>query len=430
MKAAFYTLGCKVNQYETQIMAQSLHDAGFDIVPPDEAADVFIVNSCTVTAESDRKTRQILRRLKKQNPDAVAVLCGCYAQAFPEKASAIPEADIVAGVRDRGGIAERIKEHLHQKGNADCVTPFSKDEPFEPMRARAFEGHTRAFVKIEDGCRNFCTYCIIPYARGPVRSKPPEAIREELAGLQKEGYAEAVLVGIDLSAYGRDCGAALADALDAARESGIKRLRLGSLSPLAVTDGFLEAAARCAPLCAHFHLSLQSGCAATLRRMGRRYSPEEFAGVAEKLRAAFPGCGLTADVIAGFPGETAEEFAETLAFVRQIGFSQTHVFPYSRRAGTKAASFPGQVPKAVREARAHALSSVCEESGRTFRRTLVRRTLPVLFERKGENGLWEGLSPQYVPVFAPSAETLHGVIRDVLLTGSDENGCTGRLITN
>lgn len=427
MKAAFYTLGCKVNQYETQIMEQSLRDAGFEIVSPEDAADVLIVNSCTVTAESDRKTRQMLRRMKNKNPDAVAVLCGCYAQAFPEKAVAIREADIVTGVRGRSDIAGLVLESMRQRGRVTRVSDFERDEPFEPMRARGLEGHTRAFVKIEDGCRNFCTYCIIPFSRGPVRSKPSQDIERELIGLREQGYAEAVLVGINLSAYGSDCSGSLADALEAADRAGLSRIRLGSLSPLAVTDSFIGRAARCPSLCPHFHLSLQSGCTDTLARMGRKYTSDLFARAVDKLRAAFPDCGITADVIVGFPGETEAEFAQSMAFVRQIGFSQVHVFPYSRREGTRAAAMGGQIEKAVKEQRVHALSAICRESRLDFRRRFVGQTLPVLFERRAGNGLWEGLSPQYIPVFAQSEENLHGIIRNVHVAESGETGCIGHL---
>lgn len=425
MKAAFYTLGCKVNQYETQIMEQSLRDAGFEIVPPEDTADVFIVNSCTVTAESDRKTRQILRRMKKRNPDAVAVLCGCFVQAAPEKAAAIAEADIVAGVRDRGGIAELVLRSMREKGRLTHVSAFERQEVFEPMRARGMDGHTRAFVKIEDGCRNFCTYCIIPFSRGPVRSKPPEEVTAELAALHEQGYAEAVLVGINLSAYGSDLGTTLADAVEAAERAGLARIRLGSLSPLAVTDAFIHRVSLCPSLCPHFHLSLQSGCADTLARMNRRYTPDAFADAVRRLRDAFPDCGITTDIIAGFPGETEEEFAQTMAFVERIGFSQAHVFPYSRRDGTRAADMDGQVPKEVKEHRAHALISLCTRTQQAFRQRFLNRRVPVLFEQRAENGLWEGLTPQYVPVFMQADENLRGSIRNVCVKEIQATGCLG-----
>ncbi|MFT8888034.1 MAG: tRNA (N(6)-L-threonylcarbamoyladenosine(37)-C(2))-methylthiotransferase MtaB [Ethanoligenens sp.] len=427
MKAAFYTLGCKVNQYETQIMEQSLRDAGFQIVPPDDTADVLVVNSCTVTSESDRKTRQMLRKMKKRNPDAVAVLCGCYVQASPEKAGAIAEADIVTGVRDRSGIAALVLRSMQEKGRFTNVSTFEKEEPFEPMRARGLDGHTRAFVKIEDGCQNFCTYCIIPFSRGPVRSKPTKEITEELAALRQQGYAEAVLVGINLSAYGGDIDSTLADAVEAADRAGLARIRLGSLSPLAITDAFIARAARCSSLCPHFHLSLQSGCADTLARMNRRYDPEDFANAVEKLRAAFPDCGITTDIIVGFPGETDTEFSESMDFAEQIGFSQVHVFPYSKRDGTRAAAMDGQISKAVKENRVHALSALCAQTQHAFWRRFIGRRLPVLFEQRTQSGLWEGFTPQYIPVYVRAEQDLHGILRDVHIEEVQPAGCFGRL---
>lgn len=427
MKAAFYTLGCKVNQYETQIMEQSLREAGFEIVSPDAAADVLVVNSCTVTAESDRKTRQMLRRMKKKNPEAIAVLCGCLAQASPEKAAAITEADIVTGVRDRKGIAALVLQALHQKGTRAHISSFEKDEPFEPMRAHGLEGHTRAFVKIQDGCQNFCSYCIIPFSRGPLRSKSPHDIEKELVSLRQQGYSEAVLVGINLSAYGVGEGLVLADAIEAANRSGIVRIRLGSLSPLAITDDFIARSSRCSSLCPHFHLALQSGCSATLARMNRRYTTDDFAQAVARLRGAFPNCGITTDIIVGFPGETEEEFAQSLAFAEKIGFSQAHVFPYSKREGTRAAAMDGQIPKMVKEQRVHAMSSLCAKTQKTFWQKFVGQRVPVLFEKRADGGLWEGLTPQYVPVFVHTDDDLHGIIRDVLIDDVQTTGCLGHL---
>lgn len=427
MKAAFYTLGCKVNQYETQIMEQSLREAGFEIVSPDDAADVLVVNSCTVTAESDRKTRQMLRRMKKKNPEAIAVLCGCLAQASPEKAAAIAEADIVTGVRDRKGIAALVLQAMRQKGERAHISSFEKDEPFEPMHAHGLDGHTRAFVKIQDGCQNFCSYCIIPFSRGPLRSKSPRDIEEELVSLRKQGFAEAVLVGINLSAYGMGEGLTLADAVEAANRAGLARIRLGSLSPLAITDDFIARVSHCSSLCPHFHLSLQSGCSATLKRMNRRYTADDFAQATAKLRDAFPDCGITTDIIVGFPGETEEEFAQSLAFAEKTGFSQAHVFPYSKREGTRAAAMDGQASKAVKEHRVHVMSSLCAKTQQAFRQQFVGRWLPVLFEKRADNGLWEGLTPQYVPVYVHTEEDLHGTIRDVSIQEVQSIGCLGHL---
>lgn len=428
MKAAFYTLGCKVNQYETQIMEQKLADAGFEIVSPDCPADVYIINSCTVTAESDRKTRQMLRRLKRHNPHALAVLTGCFPQSAPERAAAFEEADVVTGVRGRGHIDRLIAEAMGSGRRIVRVTDFTPGEDFEPMEAERFAERTRAFVKIEDGCRNFCSYCIIPYSRGPVRSKPLDQLREELAGLTRAGYRETVLVGINLSAYGSDFGRGLADAVETAQHSdGIERIRLGSLEPHIVTEDFVARALACPKLCPHFHLSLQSGCDATLRRMNRRYTTDEYRQAVARLRAAFPGCGITTDVIVGFPGETEDEFAQSLAFVREIAFSQTHVFCYSRRAGTRAALMPDQIPQAEKERRSRLMIAECRKSRDAFWQAMEGRVCPVLFEERKTPGVSEGFAPNYTPVQVQTERDLHGSILPVRITGADRNGCVGEL---
>ena len=429
MKAAFYTLGCKVNQYETQIMEQKLSEAGYEIVSPDEPADVYIVNSCTVTGESDRKTRQILRRLRRLNPAALTVLSGCFPQSFPEKAEAIREADVVTGTRERGNIARIISQALETGRRVELVSDFEKDEPFEAMQARGLIGRTRAFVKIEDGCSRYCSYCIIPYSRGPVRSKPLPALGREISSLAARGYKEMVLVGINLSSYGKDCGLTLADALETIeRVPGDFRVRLGSLDPELIDADFLARARTLKKLCPHFHLSLQSGCAATLKRMNRPYSPAEYARSVALLREAFPGCGVTTDVIVGFPGETPEEFGESLAFVERIGFSQMHVFMYSRREGTRAARMPGQIEKNEKERRSRRMIEAGLRSRREFLERQAGETLPVLFEAASVPGEYEGFAPNYAPVRLRSQQDLHGRLLTVRVTGvdpADGEACRG-----
>ena len=276
MKAAFYTLGCKVNQYEAQILAQQFADAGYEIVPPEMPADVYVVNSCTVTASGDQKTRRVLRRFRALCPGATVVLTGCYPQAFPDDAARLAEADVIAGARDRAALVELVRRARETRGRIVAVTPHERGEPFEPMRAAAFRERTRAFVKIEDGCDRYCAYCIIPQARGPVRSKPPGELRAELEGLARAGYREAVLVGINLPSYGRELGLRLIDAVElACAVDGIERVRLGSLEPELLTGGDIARMARQPKLCPQFHLSLQSGCDATLARMRRHYDTAE-----------------------------------------------------------------------------------------------------------------------------------------------------------
>lgn len=428
MKAAFYTLGCKVNQYETQIMEQKLHQAGYEIVSADGPADVYVINSCTVTEESVRKTRQMLRRLKRHNPAALAVLTGCFPQSAPERAAAFAEADVVAGVRGRGQIDRLIEEARESGRRIVRVSDFEPGENFEPMEAEGFAERTRAFVKIEDGCRNFCSYCIIPFSRGPVRSKSMEELRDELGRLARAGYREAVLVGINLSAYGTDRNLSLADAVEAAESTeGIARVRLGSLEPHIVTEEFIARMLRCGKLCPHFHLSLQSGCDQTLRRMNRRYTTAEYAAAVCRLREAFPGCGITTDVIVGFPGETEEEFCQSMDFVGRTAFSQTHVFSYSRRPGTRAAEMPGQIAKAEKESRSRRMIALCRETRDAYWRSLRGQVFPVLFEERRTPGFCEGFAPNYAPVRVASDRDLHGAILPVRVTGADSESCLGEL---
>jgi threonylcarbamoyladenosine tRNA methylthiotransferase MtaB len=428
MKAAFYTLGCKVNQYETQIMEQRLITAGYEIVSHEQPADVYVVNSCTVTGESDRKTRQVLRRLKAQNPFAITVLSGCFPQSSPNSAAAFEEADVVTGVLGRSKIDVLIAQARSSGGRVVHISGFEKDEQFEPMRASGFDGHTRAFVKIEDGCRSFCSYCIIPYSRGPVRSKPPAALQSELEEIAGHGYKEAVLVGINLSAYGSDLSGSLADAIEAANGvAGIERIRLGSLEPNIVTDDFLSRIKRCEKLCPHFHLALQSGCEATLRRMNRRYIPARFAQAVGKLREAYSDCGITTDIIVGFPGETQEEFAQSLAFVGTTGFSQGHVFSYSKRSGTKAAEMPDQVNNAEKSRRSRLMSEACARSKQSYLESLVGQVLPVLFEEE-HDGVFGGFAPNYAPVHVHSQSDLQGRILNIEITGVTGGECCGKIV--
>ena len=323
MTVKIITLGCKVNQYESQAMLEALLAAAFTQAAPDEAAGVVVVNSCTVTAQSDHKVRQALRRAKKDNPGAVTVLTGCMPQAFPDAAAALLEADIVLGNTKRSDLVPRLQEFLATKQRVVDIAPHVTGEPFEPLHVSEFHGRTRAFLKIQDGCDRFCAYCIIPYARGRVRSKALEDIRQEVAQLGQAGYKEVVLTGINLPAYGKELGLHLCDAVEAACEAtGIQRVRLGSLEPEQLTPEVIARMASQDKLCPQFHLSLQSGCDATLRRMNRHYTTAEYGQIVGNLREAFPGCAITTDVMVGFAGETEEEFEASLSFVRKIGFSK------------------------------------------------------------------------------------------------------------
>jgi threonylcarbamoyladenosine tRNA methylthiotransferase MtaB len=427
MKYVIATLGCKVNQFETQAVERMLRAHGH--VPTDAGdADAVIVNTCAVTAESGRKSRQAIRRLAAENPGAVLAVCGCFSQLEPEAVRA-RGADVVFGRGDRAGFAAAVERAV-----ADSTRVCAHDDPFrrrdfEPLPAGALETRARAYLKIEDGCDNFCAYCIIPYARGRVRSLPPADAAREAARLQAEGFCEIVVTGIEIASYGKDLPDApgLADAVRAvAAAAPDARIRLGSLEPTVVTEAFCRALVDCGSVCPHFHLSLQSGCDRTLRAMRRRYDTAAFLRAAALLRAHFPGCALTGDLIAGFPGETEEDFAATCAFLRTVGFAALHVFPYSVRPGTRAAAMPDQLPHAVKDARARAAQAEAETLRQAYLAAQIGRTLPVLFETE-RDGLCQGHADNYCAVCAPG-EALHGLIRNVKISAVNGKKLIGNIV--
>ena len=428
MKVKMITLGCKVNQYESEAMLSSLLKNGFTAAADDEQADVVVLNSCTVTAESDRKVRQIFRRAKKDNPDAVMVLSGCMAQAFPEDAQRLEEADIILGTSNRARLLPDLLTFLSTRQRIVDIEPHTNGETFERLQVENFSGRTRAFVKIEDGCNRFCSYCIIPYARGRVRSKPLEDLKAELHALADNGFREVVLTGINLSAYGQEFGLHLCDAIEAAcAVPGIARVRLGSLEPEQLSEPVIRRMAKQKKLCPQFHLSLQSGCDATLRRMNRHYTADEYRTIVRNLRAAFDNAAITTDIMVGFAGETEEEFAASLAFAKEIAFAKVHVFAYSRRPGTRAYDMGDQVTNAVKESRSHAMIRATTETQRTFFDTQVGRTEQVLFERAVQPGVYEGYSMNYTPVLAASGTSLAGQIRTVRIESNAGTHCIGRI---
>ncbi|MCI6487248.1 MAG: tRNA (N(6)-L-threonylcarbamoyladenosine(37)-C(2))-methylthiotransferase MtaB, partial [Clostridiales bacterium] len=394
MRVSFYTLGCKVNQNETGALAQLFEQNGFTVVESGEAADVYVVNSCTVTNFGDQKSRKWLRRAKRENPGAVTVLTGCYPQAFPEEAAAIAEADVVTGSGNRRSILEDVMQVVNgERDKVVDIRPHQKGEAFEELPMDRFADHTRAFVKIEDGCGRQCAYCVIPRARGPVRSRSEQSILEELRRLADAGYREVVLTAISLLSYGRDTGTCLADLVErAAGVEGIERIRLGSLDPDLLTDRDIARLAAVDKLCPQFHLSLQSGCSKTLRAMRRPYTAEQYAAVADKLRAAF-GAGnvsLTTDVIVGFPGETEEDFVQSMAFVTQQKFLKVHVFPYSRREGTPAYDYPGQLPEHEKEARSRRMTDAVEAVRGRLAQAMAGQQAEVLLETPLSSTLFTG----------------------------------------
>ncbi len=402
MRVTFYTLGCKVNQNETGALAQLFEQNGYTVVPSGEAADVYVVNSCTVTNFGDQKSRKWLRRAKRENPGAVTVLTGCYPQAFPEEAAAIAEADVVTGSGNRRAILADVQKVIG--GEAERVVdirPHRKGERFEELPMDKFAGHTRAFVKVEDGCGRQCAYCVIPRARGPVRSRAEAGILDELRRLAAAGYKEVVLTAISLPSYGQDTDTSLTELIEkAAGIEGIERIRLGSLDPDMLRDEDIARMAAVPKLCPQFHLSLQSGCTRTLRAMRRPYTAAQFAAVAAKLRAAFgeENTSLTTDVIVGFPGETEEDFLESLNFVVSQRFLKVHVFPYSRREGTPAYSFPGQLPEQEKEARSRRMTEAVEAMRARQAAAMAGRTAQVLLENALSATLFTGYTRQYLPV--------------------------------
>lgn len=428
MRASFFTLGCKVNQYETQILKQLFSAEGYDIVEFDEQADVCIVNSCTVTDTGDKKTRQALRRAKRENPGAVVALCGCMPQAFPNLCEELSEAQVITGSYNRKGLLDAVKHSLATGERVIDITPHRRGEGFERMRANAFDEHTRAFVKIEDGCERYCSYCIIPTARGPVRSKQIGELQTELQELATQGFKEVVLVGINLSCYGKDFGLRLLDAVKAATQiSGIERVRLGSLEPELLTFEDIKALAALPQFCPQFHLSLQSGCDETLKRMNRHYTTAEYMDIVGQIRSVFVNSAITTDIMVGFPGETDTEFEASLAFFESIGFAKAHVFAYSPRAGTKAALLNNQIIKSAKDERSHRMLAAAEQSRKQFLFSQVGKIVPVLFETS-ENGLNIGYTLNYTPVHVSGAENLQGIIRQVQLTGVSKDACVGLLI--
>lgn len=427
MRIALYTLGCKVNQYESQAMEALLLARGHHLVPFTDQADVYLINSCTVTATSDKKSRQAVRQARKRAPEALVALCGCYPQVSLEAAKEL-EADLIGGSGDRRAFLDLIEQVAAQREKTVALdNPFHR-AGFEPLPAGGLEGRTRGMLKVEDGCTNFCAYCIIPYARGAVRSLAPEGAVAQAKTLEAAGYQEIVVTGIELSGYGRDLPGrpGLADLVEAVcRAVPGLRVRLGSLEPRTVTEDFCRRLAALPNLCPHFHLSLQSGCDATLARMKRRYDTARYRQSVDLLRAFFRRPALTTDLIVGFPGETEEEFQQTLAFLQDCRFARMHIFPYSRRKGTPAATMPHQVPNGEKADRAHRAAEVASAMERSWLTSWVGQTVPVLFEEE-KGGFWRGYTPQYVEVFVQGAG-LHNQIRTVTITAAGDTHVFGQL---
>ena len=429
MKVAFYTLGCKVNQYETQAMEQMLVDRGHTLADFNGEADAYVINTCSVTAVSDKKCRQVIRRTRKRMPEAILAVCGCYSQTHPQDMEGL-SVDLVSGTGDRTGFLDLLEQAWQERQPRTALDDALKRRVFEKLPAGGLEGRTRAMLKVEDGCVNFCSYCIIPYARGPIRSLPLADAAAQAAQLAAEGYRELVLTGIEISSWGHEFrdGTSLIDLIEAVCQAAPGcRIRLGSLEPRTITGDFCRRASKLDNLCPHFHLSLQSGCDTVLKRMNRKYDSARYYESVTLLRETFDRPGITTDLIVGFPGETEAEFEETLAFIRKCAFSAMHIFPYSKRPDTPAAKMPDQIPKAVKEERAHRAANLAAEMERAYLEQFVGETVPVLFEEERE-GLWRGYTTRYTEVMAPSGENLHNRLRSVRVEGVEGGSLRGVLV--
>ena len=400
-KVAFCSLGCKVNQYETNAMAQKFIEHGYEVVEFDEYADVYIVNTCTVTNVADRKSRQMLRRAKEINKDATLVACGCYAQVAKDELKKIPEIDLIIGNNEKNDIIQIVENHISQKGAEDLVSDVMYKLDYVELGTTTYTEKTRAVIKVQDGCDRFCSYCLIPYARGHIRSRKIENVIEEIKKVVEEGINEVVITGIHIASYGRDFKGENIGLIDLLEEinkiQGLHRIRLGSIEPTIVTDEFVERLSKLDKICDHFHLSLQSGCTETLKRMNRRYTTEEFKAVTKRLRAKFPNAALTTDIIVGFPGETDDEFNTTYEFLKEIAFYKMHIFKYSQRKGTKAAVMPNQVDGKIKEERSKKLIELSNENEYNYNKKYIGKQVEVLFEER-EGEYLKGHTTNYIVV--------------------------------
>ncbi len=426
MKVSTITLGCKVNQYETQAMLNQLLQGGFSACQTGEDADIILLNSCTVTSTSDHKVKQTLHKARREHPHAVIVLTGCMPQAFPELAEDLTDADIVLGNSNRSSLLPHILQYLSTRQRIIDIVPHQTKEKFESMSVENFYERTRAFIKIQDGCNRFCSYCIIPYARGRVRSKPLDDLIAEVTQLAEKGYKEIVLTGINLSAFGQDINLHLCDAVEAVCAiNGIERVRLGSLEPEQLSEDVIIRLSKQQKLCPQFHLSLQSGCDETLKRMNRHYTTEEYRTIVQNLRNAFDNAAITTDIMVGFPGETEEEFMQSLEFAKEISFSKVHVFAYSQRPGTKACNAPNQITKKVKETRSKQMTHVTNQTKQAFLNQQCGTIQDVLVEREISTNLYEGYTANYTPVQFHSDKNLCGQLVAVHITKANENDCYG-----
>lgn len=403
-KAASFALGCKVNQYESEAIAELFAEKGYEIVGIDEEADVYVINTCTVTNFGDKKSRQLIRKVKRQNENAIVAVVGCYAQTAPKELMEIAGVNLVIGTKDRAQIVEMVEQYDRANGVENHVSDIMKERVFEPLSIQKLANRARAYLKIQDGCSQYCSYCIIPYARGPIRSREPQEVVAEVKRLAENGFKEVVLTGIHVASYGKDRrDTSLPDILKQVHEvEGIERIRFSSIEPNVVTEEFAQTMAALPKVCDHFHLSLQSGCDKTLKEMNRKYDTEKYRQAAATLRKYLPKVALTTDIIVGFPGETEEDFRESYAFAEEIGFAKIHVFPYSPKRGTPAAARKDQLLNAVKAERSHTLIQLSDRMAAEFLADAVGTDAEVLYERAVGDGIYEGHTTNYMKVHGRS----------------------------
>lgn len=433
MNIYFITFGCKVNLYESENMKQNFIKYGYTISKEENEADIFLINSCTVTGTGDKKLKKEIRRLKRTYPESIIVLTGCFPQAFADEAANIDDVDIVTGTKNRSILPELVNEYISKRDKIYCVSQYSRKEEFESMSNVGYENNTRAFVKIQDGCNMFCTYCIIPYSRGNFRSKPINDIIAEVEQLVNSGYKEVVLVGINLSFYGIDFGKRLVDAVEAVcNVDGIERVRLGSIEPEIMSEADIKRLSKLKKLCPQFHLSLQSGCDKTLKAMNRRYLTADYEKIVNLLRENFVDCSITTDIMVGFPGETDEDFELSLKFVEKIGFAKSHIFPYSPRKGTPAAQFNNQIPENVKKSRVAKMMEVTDRCMHKFLESQLGKEFPVLFEREKSDGIPHGFTPNYTYIkilTKNSDKSLRNLLFYVKIVELGKDCCIGEILS-
>lgn len=427
-KIAICTLGCKVNTYESEAVKKQFDDHGFICVDFNDIADVYVINTCTVTHLGDRKSRQMIRRVKHENPDSVLVVMGCYSQVAPDDVAKIPEVDVIIGTDKKNRVYDIVQEFIKTKKRQNTVSDISKKSDYEEMWITGYEERTRACLKVQDGCNNFCSYCIIPHARGRIRSRSIENAVKEARTLADNGFSEIVLVGIHLASFGKDTGESFYELLKELNDiDGIKRIRLGSLEPTLFDDEFTEKISTLTKICPHFHLSLQSGCDETLERMNRKYKTEDYLKSVNRIRKVFPYVAITTDIMVGFPGETDEEFETSLTFAKEVSFAEAHIFKYSIRKGTRAEKMENQVTPDVKEQRSKKLIALTNETKENFLNSFVGKEVEVLFEREyeGKKDTYEGKTPNYITVIAKSARDISNEIHNVKINEIEDGRAIG-----